>query len=278
MTDPAHIALMAAVAKHFFREPNAELSKKTELRWGAKGSKCVDLEKGVWYDHEEKRGGGPIDLIMRETGLTGVRECYAWAERQGFWKPNGRGGPDKVVATYNYCDEGGTLLYQKLRWAPNARQRFTLRCPDGNGGWINKLGKVCRVVYRLPEAAETIRRKRTIYLVEGEKYVDNCRKIGIPATCNYEGAGKWNDQQTDTFKGADVCVITDNDDPGRKHGNLVATKLSGVAEKVRVLDIAALWPQCPPKGDISDWIEQTNGTAGQFFALIARAEPEPQDA
>jgi hypothetical protein len=34
---------------------------------------------------------------------------------------------------------------------------------------------------------------------------------------------------------------TDNDDPGRKHGDLVATKLSGVAKKVRVFGMAALW-------------------------------------
>jgi hypothetical protein len=180
-----------------------------------------------------------------------------------------------VIATYDYCDEGGTLLYQKCRWAPNARQRFTLRRPDGNGGWINKLGKVRRVVYRLPEVVETIGLDRPIFIVEGEKDVDNCWKIGIPATCNYDGGGKWHDQQTPPFAGADVCVITDNDDVGREHGKIVAAKLSGVAKKVRVFAMAALWPQCPPKGDISDWIEQTCCSAEQLYALIARAEPKP---
>ena len=30
-----------------------------------------------------------------------------------------------------------------------------------------------------------------IFVVEGEKDVDNLRALGIPATCNAGGAGKW---------------------------------------------------------------------------------------
>jgi hypothetical protein len=258
------------------------LSKKKELRWGTKGSKSVDLEKGVWFDHEQGRGGGPLDLIMREIGLTEKRDAYAWAEREGFWKngaaPKSGSGAWKMVATYDYRDEGGALLYQKVRYAPGSPQRFSLRRPDGNGGWIKGLGKVRRVVYRLPDVVETIRQERTIYLVEGEKDTNNCWKIGVPATCNYDGGGKWNDQQTETFKGADVVVITDNDEVGRKHGKLVATKRGGVAKRLRVFGMEALWSQCPPKGDDSDWIEQTHGTAEAFYALIEKATPMPQDA
>ncbi len=119
-----------------------------------------------------------------------------------------------MVATYNYIDESGSLLYQKIRYEP---RHFELRRPDGNGGWIWKLGDVRRVVYRLPEAVETISLDRPIAIVEGEKDVDNCRRIGIPATCNYEGAGKWNDQQTRTFAGADVYIVAHNDEPGHNH-------------------------------------------------------------
>jgi hypothetical protein len=77
-------------------------------------------------------------------------------------------------------------------------------------------------------------------------------------------------------RGADVCAITDNDETSHKHGNIVTTKLDGVAKRLRVLYVAALWPQCPAKGDISNWIEQTNGTAEQFYALIAQAKLEPK--
>ena len=50
-------------------EPNRRLSKKLELRFGTNGSKSVDLEKGVYFDHESNEGGDAIDLIMRQLGI-----------------------------------------------------------------------------------------------------------------------------------------------------------------------------------------------------------------
>ncbi len=61
MTDPAHIDLLNAVARHFFGEPNAQRSKNGELRFGTHGSKSVDLKNGRWFDHEAGQGGGPFD-------------------------------------------------------------------------------------------------------------------------------------------------------------------------------------------------------------------------
>src|SRR5208282_4186453 len=62
-------------------------------------------------------------------------------------KPERNGGPRKVVATYDYTDEGGVLLHQKLRYVP---KDFSMRRPDGKGGWIRNLKGVRRVLYRLP--------------------------------------------------------------------------------------------------------------------------------
>ena len=56
-------------------------------------------------------------------------------------KPKGR-----VVATYDYTDADGKLLYQVLRYEP---KDFRQRRPDGNGGWIPKLEER-RVLYRWP--------------------------------------------------------------------------------------------------------------------------------
>jgi hypothetical protein len=58
-------------------------------------------------------------------------------------KPKG-----KVVATYDYADADGALLYQVLRLEPKS---FRQRRPDGNGGWIWSLGDIRRVPYRWPE-------------------------------------------------------------------------------------------------------------------------------
>jgi hypothetical protein len=59
--------------------------------------------------------------------------------------------------------------------------------------------------------------------------------------------------------------------PGQDHARDVARHLNGIATRVRVLDLGKVWPACPPKGDISDWIA-AGGTAEALYALI---EPLP---
>jgi len=45
------------LARQKFGEPNRRMSTRTELRFGRKGSVAVDLEHGVWFDHEAGVGG-----------------------------------------------------------------------------------------------------------------------------------------------------------------------------------------------------------------------------
>jgi hypothetical protein len=75
---------------------------------------------------------------------------------------NGGAGKPRVVATYDYRDEQGALLYQSLRYEPGHDghpKTYKQRRPDGKGGWIWKLEGVRRVLYRLLEllAAEARR-------------------------------------------------------------------------------------------------------------------------
>src|SRR5205823_2000033 len=72
----------------------------------------------------------------------------------GIERANGGGFARRIVATYDYLDEDGTLLHQKVRYEPKG---FGLRRPDGAGGWVWELEGVRRVPYRLPEllAADT---------------------------------------------------------------------------------------------------------------------------
>src|SRR4051812_37933344 len=59
---------MEVVARKLLGEPNKGLSSKTELRFGTHGSLAVDLKTGTWFSHEDREGGGVLDLIARETG------------------------------------------------------------------------------------------------------------------------------------------------------------------------------------------------------------------
>jgi len=155
-----------------------------------------------------------------------------------------------MVAEYDYTDENGDLLYQVVRYEPKG---FRQRRPDGRGGgWTYSLGDVRRVPYRLPELIEAASLGKTVYIAEGEKGCNSLIERELSATCNPGGAGKWNDSYSEVLRGADVVILPDNDDPGRKHAEQVARSLHGIAARVRVLEL----PGLPEKGDVFDWVGQ----------------------
>src|SRR5262245_37723375 len=60
-----------------------------------------------------------------------------------FASGNGHQVKPQIVATYDYRDETGELLYQAVRYWP---KDFRQRRPDGKGGWIWNLQGVRRVL------------------------------------------------------------------------------------------------------------------------------------
>ena len=148
-------------------------------------------------------------------------------------EPNGR--PDrKITATYDYVDESGELLYQAVRFVPKG---FCQRRPDGNGGWVWKLGDVRRVLYRLPRVLAAVEAGERIWIAEGEKDVNVLEQAGAVATCNPMGAGKWRPEYAAVLEGANVIVIADSDEPGLKHAREVVRSLQGVAMKVVLVGV-----------------------------------------
>jgi putative DNA primase/helicase len=177
-------------------------------------------------------------------------------------KPNGedRTKPN-IVATYDYHDATGILRYQVVRFAP---KDFRQRRPDGNGGWVWKMAGVERVPYRLPELLDA----NQAYICEGEKDCDNLARLGLVATTNPGGAGKWPDTFGRWFDGRHAIILADNDPPGRDHAQDVAKKLNGKATSVRILEL----PGLQPKGDVSDWLAA--GGARAELEEMAAASPE----
>ncbi|MCO8127254.1 AAA family ATPase [Acidimicrobiia bacterium EGI L10123] len=170
--------------------------------------------------------------------------------------------PTSAVASYEYLDEDGELLYVVERMAP---KRFRQKRPVGTE-WVYKLNDVQRVPYRLRELLQAQRDGLPVYVVEGEKDVDALRAVGVAATCNSGGAGKWDAGFARWFHGAQVIVIPDNDDVGRRHAKDVADSLSKVAASVEIRELDGV----PPKGDVSDWL--TAHSASDLEGL-PRAEP-----
>jgi AAA domain/Homeodomain-like domain len=275
--------LMEPVALKLLGEPNAKLSNPPrDMRFGSRGSMAVDYEGGKWFDHENQSGGGVLDLIAHKTGRN-RGEALAWLKTEGIYSsgPTGAGSPSpsksisgfgsavlrtlNVVGIYPYSDENGELLFEVVRYEPkNFRQR---RAGTTAGTWIWNLDGVRRVPYRLPELISAVRDRRTILLCEGEKDADNARALGFAASTALGGANKWQDSYNEFFASADVVLLPHNDTAGRTHAEKVAGAIHAKVERVRVLDIAAVWPLCPEKGDISDWIA-AGGTAEELQALI----------
>jgi Protein of unknown function (DUF3631) len=276
--DHSDLALLCEpVARIVWGEPSSETV--SELRWGTHGSRVIDRAKGVWHDHENGVGGGTLDLVPGAT----KNDRLQWLRDRGLIG-TARGGPRKsrdggsaaftIIATYEYTDEFGAPLFQVVRCAP---KDFRQRRHNGKGGWTWSLGDTRRVLYRLPEVRDAVVRGRLIFIVEGEKDVDNLCRLGFTATCNPGGANKWRSEYTESLRGAEVVIIGDNDDAGRAHVEQVASSLHGIARRVRVLAIAKIWPACPDKGDISDWIE-AGGTAEALNALIEGLAEWTRDA
>ena len=93
MTD--FVKLMPDVALALLGEPNAR-PKKSEWRYGNKGSLFVDVDKGLWKDFEADTGGGVLDLVEREI-QTDRRGALDWLKTNGYvedqkphWRTGGR--------------------------------------------------------------------------------------------------------------------------------------------------------------------------------------------
>ncbi len=166
----------------------------------------------------------------------------------------------EIVATYDYVDEQGKLLYQVVRFQP---KDFRQRRPDGNGGWIWSLGDTRRVLHRLPQVLEAVKNNRWVLVVEGEKDVHTLERLGFVATTNAGGAGKWRGEYSESLRGAHVAVVPDNDGPGRKHAEAVKVALEGVAASVKIIHL----PDLPERGDVSNWVA-AGGTAEELKALV----------
>lgn len=172
-----------------------------------------------------------------------------------------------IVATYDYTDADGQLLYQVIR---RNDKTFAQRRPDGRGRWIWNLKDTQRVLYNLPYliAAPT---EEWVFIVEGEKDVNNLREHNLAATCNSGGAGQWHQvSDLSPLRGRRVAIIPDNDAAGHKHAHDVAVSLHGVAKELKMLEL----PDMPEKGDVSDWLATfgADDATGPYHGIRRLAE------
>jgi hypothetical protein len=209
----------------------------------------INVETQQWFCDVCKVGGDVFQYVIRHQ-QTDFKGALAWcAERAGrVAEPPGR-----IVATFDYRGLDGRLRYQSCRIepGPNGRPKtFKQRRPDGHGGWMWNVKGVELVLYRLAD----LQGKEAVFIVEGERKADRLSDLGLPATCNVGGAGKWKPEYATCLHDGGtrrVAVLGDNDQPGRKHVEddvAPSCHAAGLVVKLPVL------PGLPPKGDIIDWL------------------------
>ncbi|MEE3099060.1 MAG: AAA family ATPase, partial [Pseudomonadota bacterium] len=240
------------------------------------------------------RGGGP-EGPRPQRPAEERRPSPASDARPQASKPGER---RRIVETYPYHDEEGVLRYEVVRYEPKT---FTQRRPvvagSTSGPWIwglkgqeyfRRPGRADwyprrprddrpaeeiaefpeeeRLLYRLGDVLNAVEDGETIHVVEGEKDVHALKALGLVATCNSGGSGKWGPEFSAQLTGADVVVFADNDEAGDAHADEVCRSLRGRAKRVRRVDL----PGLPPKGDVADFLA-AGGDLDAIRAAVAAA-------
>jgi RecA-family ATPase len=261
MTTEELAQAMPDVARRFWGEPNPRHSSKKELRWAGTAPAASMSPRA--HGSTTRPAKAAVCSTFSDASASAILGNGCASTATATPATAAQNSQHKIVASYDYTDEFGTLLFQVVRLAPKT---FRQRRPDGKGGWIWNLEGVTRVLYRLPELLEAIALERRVFVAEGEKDVETLARLGIVATCNPGGAGKWRDAYADQLAGADVVVLPDHDKAGRNHAEAIARSLVDKAARVRLLEL----PGLPDKGDASDWFA-AGGTVEAFNDLVEAA-------
>ncbi len=245
-----------------------EASVKCPFHDDGTASLSINLERGIWRCFACNVGGGILDFERR---LTGKDDATCWA---AINETIGREAPKtskrgQIVATYDYQDAAGTVVFQVVRLEP---KDFQQRRPDGKGGWLWNLKGITRVPFNLPALV----RANVALIAEGERDALNLEiaaaefpnengALSYSVTTNAGGAGNWLDEYSPYLAGKKVFVFQDNDDPGRKHARKVCASVSKYAQEVRLVEL----PGLNEKQDVSDFLKIH--TSAELFELMKAA-------
>ncbi len=167
---------------------------------------------------------------------------------------NADGSPNKLVARYESVGDSGDGKRKKT---------FLQYRPDGSGGWVAGVKGLPEVPYRLPELlASSV--DEIVFVVEGEKCAEALVGLGLVATTNAGGGGKWPKEFAEHFYDRDVVVLPDNDKTGADHAYKVVRSLR---PDCRLINTVTL-PGLGESEDVFDWIAR-GGTRAELLRIVA---------
>jgi AAA domain len=233
----------------------------------------------------EGRGGATLLTCHAGCSFSAIVSALG-VEPSALGSQNGSADATYVLEeTYVYHNPDWSIRYRVQRKV-NPFDRKDKQYPQnpsaGKDGWTT--GKGCmdgveRILYRLPEllAADPT---EPVFICEGEKCTDAVRELGLVATCNSGGAGKFakggGADYLEALRGRELVILTDSDLPdpkrhgrrkGHDHEQDVALKVKPIARCVKAFEL----PGVPADGgDVFDWIK-AGGSRDQLLELAAMA-------
>ena len=214
-------------------------------------SLSINIDRGVWSCHAGCGNGG---LVAFEKKFSECDDGTAWvalSEIMGLAPSGSR--PESI---YVYEDEFARPLFRVVRYPRDAEGKKSFQQQSYNGKGWDKGNTARKVLYHLPEVIVS----NEVFIVEGEKDADNLRglkltspdraDVRVTASTNPGGAGKWEDGYSKFLTGKRVFILSDNDEPGRKHAQQVANSVYPYAAATVIVEL----PDLPEKGDVSDYL------------------------
>jgi hypothetical protein len=197
-----------------------------------------------------------------------------WAETKARLEHQGYG----EIAAYEYRDANGSLLAEKVRFEridPETGERekqFRWRRPTDSGeleaaGIKKGTSTPPYGLARLLEHADV-----TVFVLEGEKDVDNFNNLGLPGVAISIEVGHEVDA-AQYLRRRTVFVVPDNDDKGKERADAVLRPIGPVAESARLL----ILPGLPLKGDLSDWLTIEGNTPQKLWRLTEHESQTEHD-
>ena len=175
----------------------------------------------------------------------------------------------KMEAEYLYA--GGQLKKVKYR-RPDGSKYCAWLHKEADGSWAKGRNNIAPGLY----CCHQLDNAESLFIVEGEKDVENMAKAGMVAVSLPDGSqSKWESAYEKILAGKKIAILPDNDAPGMKHAQMCAEKLYGVAAELWVLDLKQAWPEILEKGDVSDLIDRFGADAAmQKVVQLLQSTPQ----
>jgi len=174
-----------------------------------------------------------------------------------------------LEAVYRYGNAAAVARYEPDEGGEKTFRQFSV---DGSA-WVTGAppGK-----WPLFGPIPTAKDAPIILVTEGEKACLAARSIGLPCVCSSGGSSAATKSDWSPLAGRKVAILPDNDAPGRKYADAVATILAALNPPATARRV--ILPDLPERGDVADYIDARRDLGDDPQAIAADVTEMARDA